>query len=97
MATRMNESSKTAEIWSEHEGVYNLGNGFCIFIKDGVLYLPVHTISAPAVLAKHKRLIMLRWDGASPMVFMRAADVIAAWPHVERQVRNTATALGLAL
>ena len=78
-------------------GLYPLGNGHFVYVVDGVLYLPMHTMSAPAVLAKCKPLIMLRWVDRDPMVFMRAADVIAAWPHVERQVRNTAAALCLAV
>ena len=78
------------------DGLYLLGNGHYVYVIDGVLHLPMHTLSAPAVLAKYKPLIMLRWVDRDPMVFMRAADVIAAWPHVERQVRNTA-ALRLAV
>ena len=98
MAERMSGTKKGGTTGAvKPNGLFPLGNGHYVYVIDGVLYLPMHTMSAPAVLAKYKRLIMLRWTDRDPMVFMRASDVIAAWPHVERQVRNTAAALGFAL
>lgn len=93
----MNGARAARAAWSKPDGLYSLSSGHYFYVKDGVLYLPVQTISAPAVLAKGKPLIMMSRRGAGPVVFMRAGDVIASWPHVERQVRNTAAALGLAL
>jgi hypothetical protein len=66
-------------------------------VMDGVLHLPMHQLGAAEVMAQRKRLFMLNRGDGNPLVFMRAADVIAAWPQVEQQVRSLATAYGLAL
>ncbi len=98
MAETVNGCRKTpATGWTKPDGLYQVPNGPYFYVIDGVLHLPVHAMSPAVVLAKRKRVFLLGWRDANPLVFMRAADVIAAWPQVELQVRNTAAVFGLAL
>ncbi len=98
MAETVNGCRKTAATgWTKPDGLYQVPNGPYFYVIDGVLHLPVHTMSPAVVLAKRKRVFLLGRRDGDPLVFMRAADVIAAWPHVEQQVRNVAAASGFAL
>jgi hypothetical protein len=76
-------------------GLYELVNGRYFFVENGVLHLPVHAIETGRVLAKGKPLISLKHRDGTALVFMRAADAIDSWPHLEVQIKSTAAELGL--
>ena len=98
MAEKMNgEAQEAGRATEKRDGFYRMSNGRYLFVMDGVMHLAVHSIPAPVVLSKGKRVIMLTRGDGDPLVFMRAGDVIAAWPEVERQVRKMAAAYGLEL
>ncbi len=98
MAERLTELTEPASA-GKPDGLYQIGapKGHHFYVLGGVMHLPMHPISAAAVLSKRKKLLVLTCGDGNPMVFMRAADVIEAWPHVERQVRNLAAKFGLAI
>lgn len=76
-------------------GLYHLANGRWFWVQDGVLFLSVHDVPTGVVLGKNKELVWFKHKDGTALVFMQAADVIAAWPHLEKQVKSTARELGL--
>jgi hypothetical protein len=77
--------------------LYQVPNGRYFYTVNGVMHLPVHTVAAGQVLGAGKRLVLVRLDDGKQLVFMRAADVIAVWPHMAAKVEGMASAFGFEL
>ncbi len=98
MAETMNKSGDVwATAWTKPDGLYRVPNGRYFYVIGGVMHLPMHTVAEAVVLAKRKPLVLVPQKDGRHWVFMRAANVIAAWPHLERSIKGTASAFGFAL
>ena len=96
MAKTMNGASEGTS-WRKPDGLYRVPNGKYFYTVNGVMHLPVHTVASGEVLGAGKPLILVKLDDGNQLVFMRAADLIAAWPHMERKVKGMASAFGFEL
>ena len=96
MAKTIN-GSRDARGWRKPDGLYRVPNGRYFYTVNGVMHLPVHTVAAGEVLGGGKPLVLVKLDDGKQLVFMRAADVIAVWPHMQAKVKGMVSAFGFEL
>lgn len=71
--------------------------GHYIWIKEGVLYLPVETLPPMVMMTCGKPVKVLNLEGGAKLVFMKASDVVDAAPHLAADVRAAAAKFGCAV
>ena len=96
MAETMN-GANDGTVWRKPDGLYRVPNGKYFYTVNRVMHLPVHTVACGEAFGAGKALILVRLDDGEQLVFMRAADVIATWPHMDRKVRGMVSAFGFEL
>ena len=93
MAETVNEARGVVR-WAD--GVYHTPCGSHLFIKEGVLYLPSNRVDVVRLLTWPGPWQVVVMGGAT-LIFLRARDVIAEWPHMTDQVERIAAGCGCRL
>jgi hypothetical protein len=99
MVERLNEmpKSRIPEPFTQWgDGVYHTPCGSHLFIKGGVLHLPSKRVDVIRLLTWPKpwQVVVM---GGETLIFLRARDVLAEWPHMTDQVNRIAALCGASL